>query len=261
MEYPVLTETDLIRYARQIMLFGEDAQRRLKATCLFVGGAGGLGSPVCTYLAVAGIGRLRIVDFDRAELSNLNRQILHWDEDVGKLKVESAREKLARINSSVEIEVLSEEIDDSNVESLVGQADGIVDCMDNFPTRYLLNRTAIRRRIPFFHAAIYGFEARVATFVPGETACFRCLFHEGPPESGAFPVVGAAPGVAASIQAMEVIKYFTDCGTLLKDRLLIFDGEAGGFREFKLLRDPDCPDCGSLYPTDKANKRVSGNVR
>ena len=240
-----LTDYVLARYGRQIMLFGEEGQRRLKATSLFVGGAGGLGSPLCIYLAVAGIGHLRIADFDRAELSNLNRQILHWDEDVGELKVESARAKLTRINPSIEIEVFSERIDEANVGSLVGESDGIVDCMDNFATRYLLNRAALRKRIPFFHAAIHGLEARVITFVPGETACFRCLFHEGPPPSGAFPVVGAAPGVAASMQAMEVIKYFTGYGECLKDRLLIFDGEAGSFREFKLRRDPDCPDCGS----------------
>ena len=245
MRSSTLTDYDLARYGRQIMLFGEEGQRRLKATSLFVGGAGGLGSPLCIYLAVAGIGHLRIADFDRAELSNLNRQILHWDEDVGELKVESARAKLTRINPSIEIEVFSERIDEANVESLVGESDGIVDCMDNFATRYLLNRAALRKRIPFFHAAIHGLEARVITFVPGETACFRCLFHEGPPPSGAFPVVGAAPGVAASMQAMEVIKYFTGYGECLKDRLLIFDGEAGSFREFKLRRDPDCPDCGS----------------
>ena len=184
---PMLTEYDLVRYRRQIMLFGEEGQRRLKAARLFVGGAGGLGSPVCTYLAVAGVGHLRIVDFDQVELSNLNRQILHWDEDVGKLKVESARAKLTRINPSIEIEVSSQKIDESNVESLVGEADGIVDCMDNFPTRYLLNKTAIRRRIPFFHAAIHGFEARVITFVPGETACFRCLFHQGPAPERCLP--------------------------------------------------------------------------
>ncbi len=244
---PELTEYDLARYGRQIMLFGEDAQRRLKATRLFVAGAGGLGSPLCTYLAVAGIGGLHIADFDTVELSNLNRQILHWDEDVGKLKVESAREKLAQINPSIEIEVSSTRIDESSLDTLVGGADGIVDCMDNFPTRYLLNRAAIERRIPFFHAAIHGMEARAITFVPGKTACFRCMFPEGPPPSGAFPVVGAAPGIAATIQAMEVIKYFTGYGKPLEDRLLIFDGEVGEFREFKLRRDPDCPDCGSLY--------------
>jgi len=247
MKYPALDEYDRARYGRQIMLFGEEGQQRLKATRLFVGGAGGLGSPVCVYLAVAGVGHLRLVDFDRAELSNLNRQMLHWDEDVGRLKVESAREKLRRINPSIEIEALSERIDESNVDSLVGEADGIVDCMDNFPTRYLLNKAAIRKRIPFFHAAIHGLEARVTTFVPGETACFRCLFDEAPPPSGAFPVVGAAPGVAGNIQVMEVIKYFTGCGELLKDRLLMFDGEAGAVREFNLRRDPECPDCGSLY--------------
>ena len=247
MESPTLTEYDLTRYGRQIMLFGEDAQRRLKASRLFVAGAGGLGSPLCTYLAVAGIGHLRLVDFDKAELSNLNRQILHWDEDVGRLKVESAQEKLRQINSSIEIEVSSEKIDDSNVESLVGDADGIVDCMDNFPTRYILNKTAIRKRIPFFHAAIYGFEARVTTFVPGETACLRCLFPDVPPPSEAFPVVGATPGIAATIQAMEIIKHFSGYGTPLKNRILIFDGDAARFLEFKLRRDPSCPDCGKLY--------------
>jgi molybdopterin/thiamine biosynthesis adenylyltransferase len=247
MNPPTLTEYDRTRYGRQILLFGEEAQRRLKATRLLVAGAGGLGSPVCTYLAVAGIGHLRVVDFDKAELSNLNRQILHWDGDVGRPKVESAREKLVQINPSIEIEVLCERIDESNVDELVGDAVGIVDCMDNFPTRYVLNRATIRRRIPFFHAAIYGFEARVTTFVPGETSCLRCLFGEVAPSSGAFPVVGAAPGVAACIQAMEVIKYFSGFGTPLKDRLLIFDGEAASFRELKLRRDPSCPDCGRLY--------------
>ena len=247
MSTPILTDYDLTRYGRQIMLFGKEAQRRLKATHLFVAGAGGLGSPVCTYLAVAGIGHLRVVDFDKAELSNLNRQILHWDVDVGRLKVESAREKLKQINPSIEIEVFSERIEESNVDELVGEADGIVDCMDNFPTRYVLNRATIRRRMPFFHAAIYGLEARVTTFVPGETSCLRCLFREVAPSSGAFPVVGAAPGVAASIQAMEVIKYFSGFGTPLKDRLLIFDGEAASFRELKLRRDPSCPDCGGSH--------------
>jgi adenylyltransferase/sulfurtransferase len=248
---PLLSEYDRVRYARQILLIGEEGQRRLKATRLLVAGAGGLGSPVCAYLAVAGVGHLRIVDFDAVELSNLNRQILHWDEDVGKLKAESAGEKLARINPSIEIEVLAERIDESNVESLVDEAHGIVDCMDNFPARYLLNRAAIGRGIPFFHAAVHGFEARVTTFVPGESACFRCLFHQGPPGGGTFPVVGAAPGVAASIQAMEVIKYFTGCGRLLKDRLLVFDGEAASFREFELRRDPECPDCGSARPQQR----------
>ena len=167
---PMLNEYDLERYGRQIMLFGEDGQRRLKATRLFVAGAGGLGSPLCTYLAVAGVGHLRIVDFDQAELSNLNRQILHWDDDVGRLKVESARAKLTQINPSIEIEVLSEKIDESNVESLVGEAEGIVDCMDNFATRYLLNRTAIQRRIPFFHAAI------IAAWKKGILLCIAVLF-------------------------------------------------------------------------------------
>jgi adenylyltransferase/sulfurtransferase len=166
--------------------------------------------------------------------------------------LESAQEKLRQINPSIEIEVSTEKIDESNVESLVGDADGIVDCMDNFPTRYILNQTAIQKRIPFFHAAIYGFEARVTTFVPGETACLRCLFPEVPPPSGAFPVVGATPGVAATIQAMEIIKHFSGYGAPLKNRILIFDGEAARFLEFKLRRDPSCPDCGKLYDQESS---------
>jgi len=243
----MITEYDLTRYARQIMLFGEDAQQRLKNARVFVAGAGGLGSPLCTYLAVAGIGHLRLVDFDKIELSNLNRQILHWDKDLDRPKIESAQEKLRQINPSIEIEVFSDEIDGSSVEALVGEADGIVDCLDNFPTRYALNGMAIRRRIPFFHAAVSGLEARVATFVPGETACLRCLFPEVPPPSGAFPVLGATPGIAATIQAMEVIKYFSGYGRLLKGRMLVFDGEEASFLELKINRDPSCPDCAESH--------------
>ena len=243
----MLSEYDLTRYARQIMLFGEAAQQRLKTARLFVAGAGGLGSPLCTYLAVAGIGHLRLVDFDRIELSNLNRQILHWDKDLNRLKIESAQEKLRQINPSIEIEVFSDRIDESNVESLVGEADGIVDCMDNFPTRYVLNGVAIRKRIPFFHAAISGLEARVTTFVPGETACLRCLFPDVAPPSETFPVLGATPGIAATIQAMEVIKYFTGYGTLLKNRMLVFDGEEASFLELKIHRDPGCRDCAESH--------------
>jgi len=247
MAYPTLTDYDLTRYSRQIMLFGEEGQQRLKAASVFVAGVGGLGSPLCAYLAVAGVGHLRVVDFDEVELSNLNRQVLHWDRDVGRPKAASALDKLRQINSSIEVEALAEQITEKNVASLVGEADAIVDCMDNFPTRYLLNRAAVQRRTPFFHAAIYGMEARVTTFVPGETACLRCLFPHVPPSGETFPVVGTAPAAAAAIQAMEVIKYFTGYGTLLKNRMLILDGEASSFIELRLQRDPGCPDCGHLY--------------
>ena len=246
MTSPELTPYDITRYGRQILLFGEESQRKLKGAHIFVAGAGGLGSPLCTYLAVAGIGHLHIVDFDVVDWSNLNRQILHWDKDVGHLKVQSAVEKLHQMNPSIKVRISQIKIDETNVESLVGDADGIADCMDNFPTRYLLNRTAIRKRIPFFHGAIYGMEARVSTFIPGETACLRCLFPEVPPPSSPFPVIGATPGIAATIQTMEIIKYLTRYGTPLKNRMLVFDGEAGSFIELKLQRDANCQDCGSL---------------
>ena len=245
MSHPSLTDYDLTRYNRQIMLFGEEAQQRLKGAKVFVAGAGGLGCPLATYLAVAGIGHIRLVDSDEVELSNLNRQILHWDEDEGSRKVESALAKLRRMNPSITIEAPFEHIDEGNVETLVSDADAIVDCMDNFPTRYLLTGAAIQRRIPLFHAAVYGMEARVSTIVPGETACLRCLFPTAPPAE-TFPVLGSAPGLAATIQAMEVIKYFAGYGKLLKNRMLVFDGEMSRFIDLTLQRDLGCPDCGSL---------------
>jgi adenylyltransferase/sulfurtransferase len=194
---------------------------------------------------VAGIGHLRVVDSDTVDLSNLNRQILHWDEDVDKRKAESALGKLQRMNPSITVEASSEHIVEDNVRALVGNANAIVDCMDNFPTRYLLNQVAIERRIPLFHAAVYGMEARISTIVPGETACLRCLFPSAPPPE-TFPVVGAAPGLGATIQAMEVIKHFSGHGSLLKNRMLVFDGEASRFIDLTLQRDPNCPDCGHL---------------
>ena len=240
-----LTSYDLERYDRQILLFGEEGQRKLKQASLLVAGVGGLGSPVCVYLAAAGVGKIRLVDNDVVELSNLNRQILHWDGDLRKPKVESAVSKLRGLNPSIVIEGIYDFISETNVDELVEGADGIVDCMDNFPTRYALNRAACRMGVPFFHAAVYGMEARVTTILPGETACLRCLYPEAPP-SEKFPVLGTAPGLAAMVQVTEVVKYLTGVGSLLKNRLLIFDGEVAHHMELSLRRNPSCPDCGSL---------------
>ncbi len=240
-----LTAYDMERYDRQIMLIGEEGQRRLKDARVMVAGVGGLGSPVSMYLAVAGIGKIRLVDNDSVDLSNLNRQILHWDEDIGRRKVESARRKLGEANPSVSVESIHETITEENVLDLVGDAHAIVDCMDNFAARYALNRAACEKGIPFFHGAVYGMEARATTILPGETACFRCLYPSGPPPER-FPVLGAAPGLAAMVQVMEVVKYFSGTGSLLKDRLLMFDGETARCTEVKLRRNPECPDCGSL---------------
>ncbi|MBW1799546.1 MAG: HesA/MoeB/ThiF family protein [Deltaproteobacteria bacterium] len=241
----MLTPEEKIRYDRQIMIreVGEAGQEKLKNARVFVAGAGGLGSPLAVYLAAAGIGTIRIADHDSVELSNLNRQILHWERDIGKKKVDSAREKLHGLNPAVRVETIGETIDEGNVSGLVDGFDAIVDAMDNLPTRYLLNRTAIEKSIPFFHGAVNGLEGRVMTIMPGESACLRCMYR-GPVPAEKFPVLGAAPAVIGSLQATEVIKYITGMGELLTDRLLVYDGLGMTFHEFRIRKNPDCEHCG-----------------
>lgn len=230
------------RYDRQIPLLGEDGQERIRDASVFIAGAGGLGSPSAIYLAAAGIGRIAIADFDTVDPSNLNRQILHWDDDVARMKADSAREKLEKINPDVEIDVIPEKIDEDNVFELVGGSDLIVDAMDNFRARYLLNKAAIARNIPLFHGAVHGFVGQVTTVIPGETACLRCIFPDDPSE-GVFPIIGATCGVVASIQVTEVLKYISCTGTLAANRLLFWNGADTTMSEIRVERDPECVDC------------------
>jgi molybdopterin/thiamine biosynthesis adenylyltransferase len=239
----MLTENELKRYERQIRIFGVDGQERLKNAKVFVAGAGGLGSAISIYLAAAGIGRIRIVDHEKIELSNLNRQILHCDEDVGREKAASAEEKLKKINPDVSLEAISETIEENNVLELVDDFDLIVDAMDNFHTRYLLNRTAIVKNIPFFHGAINGLYGQVTTIIPGKTACLRCIFPE-PPPSMTFPVVGATCGVIGCIQVTEIVKHIVKMGSSLENRLLLWDGLNAKIDEIEIERNPCCEDCG-----------------
>jgi len=242
----MLTEKEKQRYDRQIMIygFGEAGQEKLKKAKVFIAGAGGLGSPVATYLAAAGIGTLRIADHDTVELSNLNRQVLHWEENIGNEKAASAAEKLRKLNPEITIETIPETITEANASRLVGDADLIVDAMDNLPTRYLLNKTAIEKGIPFFHGAVYGFEGRAMTVIPGKTACLNCLYHGAEVPREKFPVIGVTPAVIGCIQATEVIKYITGMGELLTGRLLNYDALRMQFSEFKVNRDPECEHCG-----------------
>jgi molybdopterin/thiamine biosynthesis adenylyltransferase len=237
----------LERYDRQIMIdgFGEEGQRKLKEASVFIAGAGGLGSPAAIYLAAAGVGRLRIVDHDKVDLTNLNRQVLHWDKDIGRDKVKSAKEKLQMLNQDIRIEAMEETISDKNVLDLIAGCDVIVDALDNFPTRYLLNKAALKKNIPFIHGAVYGFEGRVMTTIPGKSACFRCLYKKGPP-AAKFPVIGVSPAIIGCIQATEAIKYLIGIGKLLTDRLLVYDGLSMMFSKMKLKKDPDCEDCGRI---------------
>lgn len=240
-----LTEYDRKRYHRQMLIrgFGEEGQKKLKNTKAFVAGVGGLGCPVSTYLAVAGFGHITIADMDVADLSNLNRQILHWDKDVGAPKVKSGVEKLSQINPAIEIEAFGGKIDENNVDDLTKGYDIIIDAMDNFPTRYLLNRAALQHNIPFVHASIWGLEGRITTIVPGKTPCLECIFPHAPPKE-VFPVLGATPGVLATLQATEAVKVILGIGSPLEGRLLVYDGEYMDFQEIAIKKNPACPACG-----------------
>lgn len=242
----MLTSREQERYDRQIMIgeIGREGQEKLKRSRVAIAGTGGLGSPIAIYLVAAGIGMIRIIDQDQVVLSNLNRQILHWEEDIGEKKVDSARTKLRKLNSAVEIEAIPETITESNVSNLMDGCEGIVDALDNLPTRYILNQCAIEKNIPFFHGAVTGFEGRAMTILPGRTACLRCMYR-GPVPQEKFPVVGVAPAVIGVIQATEVIKYLLGIGKLLTNRLLIYDGLNINFSEFIINKNPNCDHCGS----------------
>ncbi|MDD4138562.1 MAG: HesA/MoeB/ThiF family protein [Methanoregula sp.] len=238
----MFSERERERYKRQIILFGEEGQERLEGAHIFIAGAGGLGSPIAIYLAVAGVGTITIVDMDRVDQSNLNRQILHTDRDVGKKKTVSAIAKLREYNPDITINAIDTTISAENVGDLVGRADGIVDAMDNYPIRYLLNRTALDKKIPFFHGAIRGFYGQATTILPGETPCLECIFPKAPPKE-VFPVVGVTPGVIGTVQATEVIKYLTKSGKLLAGRLFIWDGLTSTAEEIAIAKNPACPAC------------------
>jgi molybdopterin-synthase adenylyltransferase len=241
----VLTEQDRTRYARQMLLsgWGEAGQHKLKEASVLVAGAGGLGSPVSLYLAAAGVGELRIVDSDAVELSNLNRQILHDERRLGMPKAESAREALNALNSGVQVTPFAEQLDESNIERIAGGAGIVLDCLDNYETRYLLNTFCLRRGIPLVHGAIWGFVGQVTFLHPPETPCLRCIVPQ-PPAKATFPVLGATAGVTGCIQALEAVKFLVGIGTNLKGTLLYWDGEEMAFNTFQVKRNPSCPDCG-----------------
>jgi len=243
----MLSKYELQRYARQIAItgFGEEGQQKLKNARVVIAGVGGLGSPIAIYLAAAGVGKIRLIDRDSVDPGNLNRQILYHEKDIGEPKVLSAKGKLASFNSTIEIEALHETIIEGNVFELVSDYDLIVDAMDNFPARRLLNRVAISRGIPFFHGAIHGFEGTATSIIPGVTPCLTCLYKHDPQQK-APPVVGVTPAVIGSIQATEVIKYIVGIGELLTNRLLIYDGLSLEFMELAITRDPDCQECKHL---------------
>ncbi len=235
---------DFLRYARQMLIdgWGEEGQKKLKNSTVFIAGAGGLGSTVSIYLAVAGIGKIIICDFDSVEVTNLNRQILHSHTRIGINKALSAKITLTAINPDIEVIPITSKITEENAFELVGDSHIIMDCMDNLETRYILNEVAIKKGIPLVFGAIYGIQGILSFIQPPETPCLRCLFPEAPPKE-TFPVVGATPGVIGALQALEAIKYLVGIGKLLKNKLLVWDGMSCDFRTFKARKDTSCLVC------------------
>src|SRR5262245_21527847 len=254
-ELPSLTSMEIKRYSRHLILpeVGLEGQRKLKAAKVLCIGAGGLGSPVALYLAAAGVGTIGIVDFDVVDFSNLQRQILHSTNDVGKPKLQSAKEKVIAMNPHINVVTHDAALSSENALEIFQPYDIIVDGTDNFPTRYLVNDACVLLGKPNAYGSIFRFEGQASVFATKEGPCYRCLYPE-PPPPGLVPscaeggVLGVLPGVVGCIQATETIKLIIGAGEPLIGRFLIFDALRMKFRELKLRKDPDCPVCGT-HPT------------
>lgn len=245
-----MDDQQLLRYSRQILLpqIGVEGQQRLLDAHIALIGAGGLGSPVAMYLASAGVGRLTIADHDDVDLSNLQRQILHSSHDLGRPKVESAKERLATLNPDVDVLTLNTRIDAAQLQDLAQQADVIVDASDNFVTRFAVNAACVANRTPLVSGAAIRMEGQLSVFIPSrpDSPCYRCLYREGEePDQTCTDngVLAPVVGVIGSLQALEALKLLTGIGETLCGRLLVFDGLNQDWRSIGLSRDPDCPVC------------------
>src|SRR5215213_8129722 len=246
-----LSSEESLRYARHLILdgVGPAGQRRLKQSRVLVVGAGGLGSPVALYLAAAGVGTLGIADFDVVDVTNLQRQVIHGTGDVGRPKLDSARDRIGEINPHVAVEPHPVRLTSANALEIVREYDVVVDGTDNFPTRYLLNDACVLAGKPNVYGSILRWEGQASVFWAGRGPCYRCLFAE-PPPPGMVPncaeggVLGVLPGIVGSIQAAEALKLLLGAGEPLVGRLLLFDALRMRFREMRLRRDPACPACG-----------------
>jgi molybdopterin/thiamine biosynthesis adenylyltransferase/rhodanese-related sulfurtransferase len=238
------------RYSRHLLLpeVGAEGQQKLLDAKVLLLGAGGLGSPAALYLAAAGVGTLGIVDSDEVDLSNLQRQVIHSSERIGTSKVDSAEETINALNPDVQVEKYPVRLGADNIVEIISGYDMVVDGLDNFPTRYLLNDASVRLKIPVVSAAILGFEGQLSVFKPYDGPCYRCLFPVPPPAElapscGANGVLGVLPGTMGLLQATEVIKLILDQGEPLIGRLLMYDALSARVTEVKVRRDPDCPIC------------------
>jgi molybdopterin/thiamine biosynthesis adenylyltransferase len=251
------TEEQIERYSRHIILpeVGGKGQKKLLDSKVFLVGAGGLGSPAAFYLAAAGIGKIGISDNDDVDFSNLQRQILHSTKDVGRPKVQSAKETLEALNPDVEVVPYTERLNSENIIDIIKDYDVILDGSDNFPTRYLVNDACVMLGKPLSHGSIFRFDGQATTILPGQGPCYRCLYESPPPpdlvpscqEAG---VLGIIAGIIGVIQATEVIKLRLEKGNLLNGKLLLYDSLNMDFKKLKIQRNPACPMCGE-NPTIK----------
>jgi molybdopterin/thiamine biosynthesis adenylyltransferase/rhodanese-related sulfurtransferase len=259
----VLTREQKERYGRHLLLpeIGAEGQAKLLNAKVLLLGAGGLGSPTALYLAAAGVGTLGIVDDDEVDLSNLQRQVIHTTDRIGTPKVESAAKTIAALNPDVEVVQYRTRLDASNIMEIIDGYDVIVDGVDNFPTRYLLNDATVRLGIPVVSASILGFDGQLSVFKPHDGPCYRCLYPVPPPAElapscGANGVLGVLPGTMGLLQATEVVKLVTGTGEPLVGRLLLYEALGASFTELKVRRDPGCPICSR--PADEISDEEMG---
>lgn len=245
-----MNDESLLRYSRQIMLPEIDAegQQTLVDSHVIIVGLGGLGSPVAMYLAAAGVGKLTLVDFDHIELHNLQRQIAHDSKDIDRNKAESAANTCSELNPETKLDVIKEKLEEDQLSQLAEQADAIVDCTDNFTTRFMLNRVSVATKTPLISGAAIRFEGQLTAYDPRqeESPCYRCLYDEtGQEDAGCTTngVLAPVVGVIGSLQAVETIKILTGAGKPLVGKLMLWDGLYGDFRQIKLKKDPKCPCC------------------
>jgi molybdopterin/thiamine biosynthesis adenylyltransferase len=229
---------------------GEAGQQKLLSSKVLIVGAGGLGSPAGLYLAAAGVGTIGIVDADKVELTNLQRQIIHHTTDLGIEKVKSAKTKMQAINPDVTVKAYHELIKAGSIRKIIRQYDFVIDATDNFPAKFLINDACFFEKIPFSHAGVLRFDGQLMTVLPGKSACYRCIFNSLPPADVAHScshagILGVLPGVIGSLQATEAIKYLLRIGNLLTDTLLTYNALTMEFRKVRFPRNPDCPICGS----------------
>lgn len=251
-ELPELTREELARYSRHLILpdVGVEGQKRLKAARVLLVGAGGLGSPLALYLSAAGVGTLGIVDFDKVDVTNLQRQVVHGTADVGRSKLDSAAERIYDINPYVNVERFETRLTSANALEIIREFDIVVDGTDNFATRYLVNDACVILGKPNVYGSIFRFEGQASVLATSDGPCYRCLFRE-PPPPGLVPscaeggVLGVLPGLVGTIQATEAIKLILGIGEPLIGRLLLVDALTAQFRTVKIRRDPTCPACGT----------------